>query len=240
MPFVHSKSTRVLFDGLDVSAWLTGLEYGVVSDAQDVTTFLKSWKNFWPGTNSGTVSMSGIHDKDMQTLRSAVTGAVDNILTWSPQGLATLAEMVHLMAVTDQGYKESMPVGGMVLFDWAANADDAVGSYGQLFHPLAAETATGTSAFVDGGAATTTGAVAHLHVTALAGTAPTVTVKFSDCATSGGSYVDIAGGAFTLMNAVGGQRLVIPGTIRQFVKATWTITGSAGQSLTFATALART
>lgn len=241
MPFVHGKGTRVLFDGIDVSAWLTGVDYSVSNDLSDVTTFQKNWKVFWPGLNSGGVSMTGIQDASMQTLRNAVLDATDNVLTWSPQGLTTLAEMAHLIAVADNSYKESMPVGGMVLFDWQAMADEAVGSYGQVYHPLAAETITGTSAFVarDVAGASLTGAVAHLHVTALAGTTPTLVVKFSDATTSGGAYTDIVGGAFTSVNAVGGYRLVIPGTIREFVKCTWTIAGTT-PSFTFAVAMART
>ncbi len=131
-----------------------------------------------------------------------------------------------------------MPVGDIVAFNWAAQADDFANG-GNNMHPLAAETVTSNSTFLDGVAQSLTGAIAHLHITAVSGTTPSMTVKFQDATTSGGAYTDIAGGAFSAKTAIGGSRLVIPGTIRQFVKCVWKITGTT-PSFTFAVAFART
>ncbi len=61
--------------------------------------------------------------------------------------------------------------------------------------------------------------------------------KLQDATTINGVYADITGGAFTAITAVGGQRLVVPGTIRQFVHCVATI---AGHACTYAVSFART
>ena len=53
-------------------------------------------------------------------------------------------------------------------------------------------------------------AVAHLSVNAISGTTPTLDVKLQECDTVGGSYSDVAGGAFTQVTTVDGdQQLII-------------------------------
>ena len=121
-------------------------------------------------------------------------------------------------------------------FSWSGKVDGQVG-FGKVFHPLGAETDDGSGTYIDGGGATTTGAIAHLHVTSVSA-GDEIDVSFEDSA----NHVDwlpIADGAFATADAVGAERLVIPGTIRQYVRAVWDVTG-ADVSIEFAVALART
>lgn len=240
MPFLHGRLTQILLDSKDISAWLRSFDFNADVDLADVTTFSKAWKVYQPGLIGASLEAGGIHDVSMQDIRAALTAAVqaDSIVTMTPGAVPVFGDPARLMASIHASYKESMPVGDIVAFAWSARADDFANG-GNNMHPLAAETVTGTSTFLDGGAQTLTGAIAHLHITAISGAAATLTVKFSDATTSGGVYTDIAGGSFAAKTAVGGTRLVIPGTIRQFVKATWTISGTT-PSITFAVAFSRT
>lgn len=240
MPFLHGKSTQVLFDSRDISAWLNSFNFNADVDMADATTFSKSWKVFVPGMVGAQLEAGGIHDVSMQDVRAALTAAAqaDSIVTMTPGAVPVFGDPSRMLSSVHTSYQESSPVGGVVAFNWTAQANDFANG-GNNMHPLAAETITGTSTFLDGGAASTTGAIAHLHITAVSGTTPSMTVKFSDATTSGGVYTDIASGAFPAKTAIGGSRLVIPGTIRQFVKCTWTITGTT-PSFTFAVAFART
>ena len=236
MSFLHGKGSQALLDGIDISAWLNSMDIGADVDTAETTTFQKDWKTYQAGLAGGSVDAGGFHDVDLTAVKDTLQ-ASDGLLTFCPGKYATLGDPARLLALVSTSLKESSPVGDMVAFSWSGQGDDVV-AFGRLFHPLAAATTTGTSASVDMGTAAD-GGVAHLHLTALAGTSPSVTVEFSDCATAGGTYTAVTGGAFTLSNAIGAKRLVITGTIRRYVKCTWTIAGTGGPSVTFAVALAR-
>lgn len=239
MAFKHGKGTEVLLDEKDVSVWLNKADMSVDVEAADATTFKKNWHVFWPGLADGKFESGGFYDPLFEDVRQTLQVTPDSIVSWAPGGATAFGDPVRMMAGVTPNYKESAPVGGMTMFTWGVKSSDTLG-IGHTYHPLAAETVTGFSAYFDGGAATLLGAVAHLHVTAISGTAtPTVTVKFRDATSGAGAgLADITGGAFAAATTIQAQRLVIPGTIRQFVRVDWTITGT-NPSLTFAVALAR-
>jgi hypothetical protein len=81
-------------------------------------------------------------------------------------------------------------------------------------------------------------AAAYLNVTAFAGTNPTLNVKLQ--AQDGlGAWYDISGAAFTQVGgATSTQRIALASLPDKYIRAVWTITGSAGQSYTFTVVLA--
>jgi len=102
-------------------------------------------------------------------------------------------------------------------------------------HPTAAETVTGNGTGVD---MTTLEGIAAVILDSAggAGTTPTLNVKLQHSATLGGSYVDIAGAVFAEVDDTPASRQMIKFNASEadnFVRAVWTITGSAGQSFTF-------
>jgi hypothetical protein len=69
------------------------------------------------------------------------------------------------------------------------------------------------------------------HGAMAGGSSPTIDVKLQECATSGGSYVDIAGAVFTQIttandDAINVGRLRLDGARKQFIKAIATVGGS--------------
>jgi len=86
----------------------------------------------------------------------------------------------------------------------------------QLTAGVRTDTAATNGASLDGGAATTFGGSAYLHVLAVTGTSVTVTLQDS---ADNSSWANITGGAFTAATARGAQRLTVAGTVRRYVRA---------------------
>jgi hypothetical protein len=95
-------------------------------------------------------------------------------------------------------------------------------------HPNASVLATGLGSAID--LNDYTGEIAFLlDADNIAGTNPTLLVKIQDCATSGGSYADVAGGAFTALAALASaQKLSIKKELMQrYIKVSFTIGGTS-------------
>jgi phage gp36-like protein len=100
-------------------------------------------------------------------------------------------------------------------------------------HAAGAETITGTGAAVDVEAIRSPGAVRlQLDVTAVAGTLPTLTVTI-ETSPSGGASGWRALGSFTVFTAAANFPRKTFAETERYVRASWVITGSAGQSFTF-------
>src|SRR5262249_50894233 len=108
--------------------------------------------------------------------------------------------------------------------------------YGVILQPLAALTTTGSGALVDNGVATTKGGAGHLHITAFAGTTPTIAVKIQH-SVDGTVWVDLI--TFTTATAEFAERVEVTGTVNRHLRAIRTIGGSGGPSFTTAVAFAR-
>ena len=97
-------------------------------------------------------------------------------------------------------------------------------------HASGAETITGTGSSVDI-TSLRQAAKLTLEITAVAGTTPTLVVAIQTSPSGAGSWQQVA--AFASQNAVGTIDLVTA-KLSRFVRAVWTITGTLGQSFTFA------
>ncbi len=124
-------------------------------------------------------------------------------------------------------------------FSWEALAEDAI-IPGFVLHPLAEDTNTTTGSSRDDSASSSTGWLAHLHVTAVDG--GSWVVKLEDSADNS-NWLDVSAGAFAAVTAAGGQRLASAAdttTLRRYVRYTATRTGgSAGNGITFSLHYAR-
>ena len=98
-------------------------------------------------------------------------------------------------------------------------------------------TATATGTAVDTQRLDGVGKIVLLASAASAGTLPTLNVKLTECATSGGSYTDVTGAVFTEVTdaAASTQQLAIPcaGLLR-YVKAVATVGGTATPTFSLA------
>lgn len=240
MTFKAGRSGAIWFNGVDVSPYFASADFGVQVALAPVTTFTASWDAFISDVANANITASGYYDSaDADKVRDSLLSATVSQLTFFPAGAIAIGDQARLLNCNSSDYKNSSKIGQAVVMDWTTMATATLG-IGTALHILQSEalgTITGTGDGIgNAGVQTTTGLVAHLHVTAVS-SAVASTFKLQDATTLGGAYTDIAGGAFTNVTAVGSQRLVVPGTIRAFVRAVAVI-GPA--TTTYGIAAART
>jgi hypothetical protein len=237
--FKHGRLAELWLNGVDVSTYFASATLNVKVDTADVTTFKAVWKAFITGLAGSTLTANGYYDSlEADKVRSTLQAAIGQA-SYFPAGAVAIGDQARLLNINSSDYKSGDKVGSAVLMDWIAQSTAPVG-IGTCLAPLAVYgVGAGVALTGDGlltSLANTTGVVAHLHVTAMTG-GDTHTFKLQDSTTLGGAYTDIASGAFVNVTAIGSQRLVVPGTIRQFVRLMYTV---AGHSATFGVAVART
>lgn len=232
---IHSKNSRVLINDSHVSGRVSGWGMSSSKALGTITSLLDDGDRFVPGLLSGSMSVNGTFDADPGTLYDKVASAagVDNgaLITVLPDGM-TVGKPA-LFAVTDvDGFDVPASASEAVTLSVTATADETV-DIGYVLHALQAETAGGNSASVDNQAATSNGGVGMLHVTAFSGlTNITVKVQHS---TDGSVWADLM--TFTAATGKTSERKTVSGTVNQYVRALWIVTGTG--SAEFALAFAR-
>lgn len=248
MPFKAGRLGEVWLNLTDASPYLASFDSEATQDLHDVTTFKtagvpSTYRSFIAGLAGAQFSASGYYDSsEADKIRSTLQVVTSNTLgqlTYMPAGAVAVGDPARLLNINTGKVTYSTNVGKAVGLAWTAGSTSVVG-IGNVLATLASiapivGATPGGDGLGNGGVQTTTGLIAHLHVTACSAGANTF--KLQDATTVGGAYSDIAGGAFTNVSAPGSQRLVVPGTIRQFVRLLYTVVTS---NATFAVAAART
>jgi hypothetical protein len=240
MAFKHGKSTAVYFNARDLSPYLNVGDFDADVDTGDTTTFQATWKTALAGQVGAKASFGGFYDPTVTDLTASI--GIDfgvPVLTYCPGGAGAIGDRARMLSVATTSYAESAPVGGIVAVKWAVMASGPVG-FGDILHALSEDTNTTTGATKDDAAASSTGWIAHLHVTAV--DAGSWVVKLEDSADAA-AWADVAGASFTALTAAGYQRLrsaLSTTTLRRYVRYVATRTGgSAGDGITFVLAYAR-
>lgn len=238
MAFAHGKNTAVWWNSADLSGYLDNTDLSIDMDAGETSTYGVGWKSYISGLVDATVGFTGKYDATAGSSIEAQLGTDSGVLTYMPAGAATVGNRARLVSATGATYAESSPVGDVVTFAWDVQSQTIVG-LGWVQHAFTEDTDTTTGASYDGGAATTTGWTAHLHVSLVDG--GSWVVKLEDSADNA-SWADVTSGAFTAATTATSQRLASAAgaTLRRYVRYTATRTGgSAGQGITFGLAIAR-
>jgi hypothetical protein len=206
-------------------------------DTADTTTFKANWKTHVVGQAGTVVDTEGLYDPTVNDVRDLLdVDLAGSVMTGGPAGLETVGDMARLVLVSTTSYAESASVGDAVVFSWAVLADGTVG-FGHCLHPITQEDGDDDGTTFDGIAETTDGAIAHLHVSAVS-SGDEIDVLIEDSA-DGDTWAPVTGGAFATADGIGAERLLIPGTIRRYLRASWDISGPGDQEITFGVALAR-
>lgn len=222
---------RILNGDFSLSPKLSEASGALSVEMLDVTTFADDGdKRFIPGLDSSMFTAKGFIDAAAHTDSAAWTSAQP--FTYGPLGFA-LGSPVQMVNSLRSKFEIGTQVGSVASFDLEGTTDGLT-NFGVSVHDLAAETADGNGTSYDGGAATTNGGTAHLHVTAFSGlTSALVTIE--DSATGSGGWATVA--TFTSATAVTSERVTIAGTIRRYLRAVTDVTGTG--SVTYACFLAR-
>lgn len=222
MAFVHGKSTAVLLNGVDISTLFHNADISAEVDAAETTTFGSNWKSYIAGQAGATIALSGYFDPTSNVAWATILDDPGGVLIVAPGGLALggATRQVKLLTTT---YTEGAPIGGVVTFDWDVQADGAIG-YGNVIAASAAITTDTNGAAYDGGAATTAGGVADLHVSSVSAS-DSIVVTIEDSANGTSGWATIA--TFASKSAPGAERVLIAGNIRRYTRAVYDVTGAA-------------
>jgi hypothetical protein len=242
--FKHGRTTVVFMDGWDVSAYLKEHSFEGSSDVPPTTTFGNTAvRRQVVGLEDGSLSLGGFHDTTAGgtwALFSAALGAASaSVLSIGDEG-TTIGLPAKLASGRAAAVDKGSAVDAVIETSLQMQADGGV-DYGKWQLAKAAVGSSGNSASIDGGAATATGWVAHIHATAVSGTSPTLDSKIQDSADDS-AWADLSGAAFTQITAANvSQRLegAATATVRRYTREVHTIGGSDTPTVTAAVALAR-
>lgn len=244
MAFKHGKSTVVLIDEFDLSNRFTETTLGGDVDMAETTTYGATVKTYIPGTQDGSIGLSGLFSA---LPLGSPPNDVDDVLH------ARVAVQPVLYSVAYDGFAVGKPVAilnaGEASYEISSSVSDAVrvstqgqggGPYRALslhqYTTLETTTANGTS--IDNVSPTTTafGGIGQLHVPVNTRNG-TLIVKIQDSADNA-AFADLI--TFTTVGATttAKEQLSYTGTVRRYIRATWTIAGSTG-SVQFAVSFYR-
>lgn len=236
MPVLAGDHAQVLVDGYELSADSNRVTINDAAATYDVTAFGDQVHKAIRGSRIVTLDHIGYMDaaaaRSHPVLKaSAVDGVVSVIVG---QNVAPVSGDPMYSLVSLQSKYSAMPrVGSYVPFAaFFANRGD-LGGWGNALAVGDSFTNTANGVTIDGGAASTNGAAAFLHVlTAAASDTYSIIIQ-------GSSASDMSGattlGSFTLnASALGSERIVIAGSIPRYVRYRATRTGSAGNTVKIA------
>lgn len=242
MPPLSGKSTRVLFDQFDLTAFFTKVAAGANVDMLDTTTFGKNARTFIPGLRAATVNAEGLWDSTLVlgsdvVLSAALSQAGERAVTVAP-GANGIGSRAQLLACNENKYSIEAPVDGVTSI--VAELTAQTGMEGGVL--LADQTYTTSQAgiglaSVDNGAGSTNGAVAHFHAPVATGAAGSLIVKVQH-STDNSAWADLITFTAVAFGTPASQRVEVAGTVNRYTRALVTLTGS-GLSIQFTVAIAR-
>lgn len=241
-----THKTRVIVGTSHVSCIATGVDVGTTNMTHDRTPFANAdgtdatHRVFIKGRPSHTLAVMAMFDDDTTaggywaTLTANDAAGTLTPVTVAPAGLSA-GSAAWLANAYQSAFKPTSEVDGAV--DLGLDFDvTGPALFGQSITALAAVTADGDSAAVDGGAASSNGGVGHLHVTAVdTPTTLDVDIEHSVDGTTGWSVL----ASFTQVGtSATSERVVVAAgtTVRRYLRAAFAIDGT---SYTCAVAFAR-
>lgn len=238
---VSAHKTRALVEQHDISPFITKVTHGGVQEMSDCTTLAEDHRSYSPSLKAGELNMDGLFRSN-----DIVGASLDDIFgtlpatalnfTGFPEGRAA-GKPAYMMLSDVPRYSLDAVTGDLVKCSIAVKSRLWAVERGVSLHDLVAETGTGNGTSVDNLAATSNGGVIHLHVTAIAGAAPSVTVKVQH-STNGTTWADLQACAASV--AASSQRIEIAAgtTVNRFLRVVHTFGGTT-TSITYNLSFAR-
>lgn len=235
MAFVHGRTADVYIDGIDWTCYLNQASASNSVEAAETTTFCKDSKTYIPGLADGTISISGFFDSTADAaivtkLQSATNPVVT--LIYGGNGTLTAGLPVTTGAGVVTSLETSASVGDVISMSAELQGSDWVRS-GRLIGLGTTASATGNEATShNNGAATSNGGYATLHIHTNTRGTTGVTYLLEDSADNN-TFLPISGASFTVSGLSGtteAQRITFSGTVRQYVRLAWTISGGSGNA----------
>lgn len=243
MAFSHGRKTDVLVNEYDLTRFFKMVRPKVEIEVLDGTCFAASAKEFGLGFPGGDCSLEGLFkpiDPDIVGAEEVLQAAIDqdassSIVSIGPAGIDAVGDVVKMFQGDEQQHDVITSIQSLVMITAQFLASEGIRS-GKALAPIANYSTTGNGTAVDNAAATTNGAVAHLHVTSADGTTPTIDWKVQH-SVDNSTWVDLI--TFTQATDITVERLTVSGTVNRYLRAVRTIGGSASPNFDCALAVAR-
>ena len=228
MAFRNAQQSRVYVGGLAAACYARNASASSATGMLDTTTLCDEERNFIPEMEDvGTFSVGGPLDVDgssdtMFDITITEKGATTPTpVTFMPVGTDGAAWLVQ---ANETEFTADNSTGATA--NWSMSAQ----THGQ--HDMAGlvldddtVTADQNAASVDNGAATTNGAVFHLHVTAFSGfTSDDITVEGSATGSFAGEESTIA--TFAQVTGVSAERVAVTGSVPRYLRVVDDVTGT--------------
>jgi len=224
MAAVHGRKTRVYINGYDLTGFYRKAESELTREVAESTVFNQDDKTYLPGLRDATASLEGLYDGATDGIAEVLHAALSadpTLLVVCPQGDA-LGNVAHGLSALATKYALDASKDDIVTL-----SNEVQSSAGRdrllVQHALGSEVASGQSASIDNGAASTNGGVGYLHVPDIAGiTNLAVIIEDSADNSSWATILTFAG----VTADRGRERVEITGTVRRYTRARWTFTGT--------------
>lgn len=224
---VFSNSTTIAYDELALAAYVRSVTPTLGFQQYDATTLADSSQKFTAGLRENNVTIEGLFDSTtgagtLFTELTANAGSDTAVpTTIAPAGFSAGAS-AYLLPAKTVNLALSSTVSDLVPFTLTLGAGGN-GGFGTCLTGLAALTASGNSTSQDDTASSSNGLLAHLHITAVSGTTPSMTVTIEH-STNNSTWATL--GSFSAATAIGSQILNVSGTVNRYVRAACTISGT--------------
>lgn len=236
--FRHGKATAVLLNGTNMSPFLNEATTTTEIETSEVTTFGDQDKAYIVGLADGTISTSGLFDSTAGASNDVLTGLIateDNTFTVLPSGV-TAGNPAVIANGQMTSYEVSSPVGDVISISAEVQADGGLLHGVALTGLVSTGSASATTTGINNGAATTSGALFNLHLTAndRNGSATMKVQHSADDVT----YVDLVTFSSISASVTAGESITSTGTVNQYLRTLSTLAGSSG-SVTYNISAAR-
>lgn len=236
MGFLAGNRARLAIGKFAASCYVRSVDGSFDLADIDTTTLCKTSVVRTSGIADGSFTVDGYWETGAAAtdpdalLQAIVASSSSHVWSFGPNGFA-VGQPIVAGAARAVNYTRSAPHDGAVEFTFEAVADDDSDVQGIALHDLSAETATSTGTVYDGGAASSNGGAAYLHVTAFSGLT-SIAVTIQHATSSGGTYNDLA--TFTTATGTTSEQVVVAAatTVRQYLRASWTVVGTGSATFT--------
>jgi len=239
MAFVNAQQTRIMWGAQPLAAYVRTVTPSATRDMLDVTTLADSGKSFIGGLTDWSLRVDGLFDSTttagslLADMTSNLSSGATVATSVAPAGFSA-GSSVWLIPAKTVSYEPSSSVADAVQFA-AEFGSGTAPALGISLADLAAVTSTSNSASQDNAASSSAGAVAHLHISAVSGTTPTLAVVVQH-STNNSAWTTLA--SFTSASTVGSEVITVTGTVNRYVRAAFTVGGTT-PSFTCQVSLAR-
>lgn len=239
MAFINAQNTRVLYGNVALACYLKNVSPNASVDMLDITCLCDTSRQFTSSLRDFTLNMDGFLDDDI-TAGSVVEALTAPIATGStvptsvaPNGFAAESS-VWLIPAKTLSFEPSSQVADVVTFSMSLGSGTPA-NVGISLIDLAAIDTSGNGTTIDQTAATSNGALGHLHITEASGATPQIDMIIQH-STNGSDWTTLM--SFASATTTTSEVVSVTGTVNRYVRAFYTVSGST-PSFTSQVSLAR-